>query len=123
MPEHQAPNDKCVAQLVKAWRIVRTAIDPAEAVTQRIEYAVCLSVAERLPEPAATTTDEKRGLRCCWNVQRALPPVARLRIDLGRVYRQLAGLGELGFPYGQHPAFEIDISVVQMKGLGHPQSG
>ena len=62
MPEHQAPDDKSVAQVVKAWRSVRAAIDPTEAVTQRIEDTVCLPVAERLPKSPATATDEERSV-------------------------------------------------------------
>jgi hypothetical protein len=48
VPAHHAPNNEGVAQVMKPRRIVRTTIYPTELVTQLIEDAVCLPVAERL---------------------------------------------------------------------------
>ena len=52
-----------------------------------------------------------------------LPPVARQRLDRAGMYRQLARLGELGLPYRQHSALEIDIGIAQMNGFGDAQTG
>jgi hypothetical protein len=52
---------------------------------------------------------------------RALPPVARQRLDRARMDGQLPGLGELGLPDGQHPTLEIDIGIAQVNGFGNAQ--
>jgi hypothetical protein len=50
-------------------------------------------------------------------------PVARQRLDRAGMDRQLPGLGELGLPYRQHSALEIDIRIAQVNGFGNAQPG
>ena len=52
-PVLHAPDGKGVTQVMQTWRIVRAAIDPAQAVTQRGEDAMCLPFAQRLSQSAA----------------------------------------------------------------------
>ena len=59
MPEHQATHHEGVAQVMQADGYMAAPIHPAQSVTQRIEDAVGLAVAERQPKPSATTADQK----------------------------------------------------------------
>ena len=92
-----------------------TPVHPAQLVTQRIEDAMCLPIAERFPQEPATTADQKRHI-----CSRCHMPCAGLAIfsqcdDCGRVDRQQSRFGILGLPDRQKPTFQVDIGVTQVQ--------
>ena len=106
-----------MTQIVQARRFMRTAIDPAQTVAQCVEDAVSLPITKRLTQSSATAANEEPGVSGRRNTPRTLPSVAPQCFDIAGMYGQLARLGELGLPHGQHPPFEIDIGIAQMNGF------
>jgi hypothetical protein len=80
-------------------------------------------VAGVLPKTPASTADKERAVGGRGNVPRTLPTVMDQRRDGTRMQGQLARLGELGLPDGQHPMLEIDIGIAQVNGFRDAQTG
>lgn len=93
-------------------------IDPAQAVAQCVEDTMRLPFPYRLPKSPATATNKEWAVCCFWNVPCTLSAVMAQCCDGTRMQGQLARLGELGLPDGQHPMLEIDILITQVKCLG-----
>jgi hypothetical protein len=90
MPKHHASNGKGVAQIHKTWRIVRAAVYPTQTVTQRIEDAVCLPLAERLATSLSPTADEERSVVFYGSMLCTFAPVTFQRRNSARMKWQLS---------------------------------
>ena len=100
-----------MAKIVKARCCMCAPIDPVEVIPKGIEDPMDLAVAERLPQPPTSAANEERGVGRRRYVVHTLSPVARQRVDRAGMQWQLAGLGKLGLPHDQHPAFEVDVGI------------
>ena len=70
------PGSGIVAQVMKPWCRMGASIDQTQAVTQRVEDTVGLTVPERLPQAPATAADQKWHVGSCGNMSCTLAPVA-----------------------------------------------
>src|SRR5690606_41916210 len=84
IPAEQPPDGKGVAQVVQAGRLVSATIDPAETVAQAGKDAMRLSLAERQPQSATATADQKRHAGYRRKMPLALSSVASQRLDRAR---------------------------------------
>jgi hypothetical protein len=66
-----------VPQIMKPWRCVGATIHPAEAVTQRVEDTLSLSLPKGLSQPSTTTAHQERDVGVRGNLSFALPPITR----------------------------------------------
>ena len=96
-------------------------IHPTQTVTQRVEDTMGLASANRLPQASTTAADEKRRFLRSGSMPGTQTPVTRQSGDGTGVQWQLARLGKLGLPHGQHPASEVNIGIAQMNGLRNTQ--
>ena len=75
---------------MQPWRCVSATIHPAEAVTQRVEDALSLSLPKGVSQPLTTAADQERDVGARGNLPFALPPVPRSRRNSARMDGRLS---------------------------------